>query len=193
MEKDNRFGAVLITVIVLLFAGCLFVLNKQGYLSFKGNETRVNNDINNIVKDTDIVENNDIRYEKTIMSYDDDEEIDMLNSILGVWANVDDGDGEWCNGTVFEVFKNLYVYVGHFRLNSEPNQFFYLSYKKIDSNKYELNLAQPFTGVEYRGWTTKCIIDLSKIKDNILIVEDTEYKYVGEPGTDVCKWYKDNH
>lgn len=53
MEKNNKFSAVLITaiVLVLLFGGVLFIFNKQGYLSFSGNETKVINDVDNTVLD----------------------------------------------------------------------------------------------------------------------------------------------
>ena len=53
MEKDNKFGVVLITatILVLLFGGILFIFNKQGYLSFSGKETKVINDVDNTVLD----------------------------------------------------------------------------------------------------------------------------------------------
>ena len=63
MEKENKKssgGAIVITAIILLvlFGGCLFILNKQGYLSFDKNDNEIisnqqdtNNTINNNVID----------------------------------------------------------------------------------------------------------------------------------------------
>jgi len=219
MEKESKKssgGAILITAIILLvlFGGCLFILNKQGYLSFEKNDTEfnsnTNNNLDNNTNNTNNTSNsnqdnntnntsnsnqdNTNNNNNTIMSYGEDEEIDMLNSILGVWANIERSDADgMCYGMVFRAFEDYYINIVSSKLNSEPSRYLYISYKKIAKNKFELDLVQPFLSVEARGYTNKFIIDTSKINDKILIVGNTEYKYVGEAGTDICDWYRNNH
>ena len=236
MEKDTKKssgGATLITIIILLilFGGCLFILNKQGYLSFDKKDTEIINNKNTKNKvnsnldvntnnatdsNSDVNTNNTIdsnsddnksngnqenntNYEKSIMSYGNDEEIDFLNSILGVWANFNGSYDDFCDGEVFGAFKSYYVNIDYYKLNSEGNRFLYTSLKKIDANKYEISMVQPFTSVEARGYTDKMVIDTSNIANKILKIDRfnegnfRDFKYIGEPGTNVCEWYKNNN
>lgn len=215
-EKKNSFLPVLLTIVILLllFAVALFILNKEGYLSFsKNNVTDCYTD--GVAKDGDIINENTV-YSKAETNMTNDEVYDLWNKIKGNWAHVQ-FNNDTCAGTSLEI--NTYVKMAKFNSDGVIT-YRIISFNKTDDNNYEIKLVAPvnlndqMSGDTTASYTT-LIIDMGEPGDGKMNVKRgdawVEYEYVGENEVTVnentkfqyidggftqakyCKWYKENH
>lgn len=189
MEKEvkkSSGGAVLITAIILLllFGTALFIFYKQGFLSFSGKETKIINDVDSTVKDTDKNTNGsdgtptkcnceDDCFDTNISDYDTVQEVNKFwNKLVGRWSDdvvffeflIDDGRPVIKSG----------------KHNSEYSNGVIVSIKKEKENVYTFNVVRtmyvgesngnPYLGINDWNITfdNSYTIDVSKLDQGIL-------------------------
>ncbi len=222
MEKKRTsfivFATAFITVIVLFaaFVAVLFILNKNGYVSFVGNTKYIEKNTvrnNNDQKSDSNSSNFTIDAESNMTN---DEVFDFWNKIKGNWAHIQ-FNNDLCAGSSLEI--NTYVKLSKFNSDGIIT-YRIVSFNKNSDGTYELNLILPvdlnnqMIGNIVASYVT-FIIDLGEPNDNKMRVKRgnnwIEFEYVGENKTIFgeetkfqnidggfsqdyyCNWYKENH
>lgn len=218
-KKSNLLPIILtILILVILFTGILFVLNKKGYVTFKFNNTQPEIDNTQVEKaDSDIgTISFDNLIGKASTNMTNEEVFALWNSIKGNWGNVSFFD-DMCTGTSLEINTNVKIA----KFNSDGITVWNIvSFEKLGDTKYKINLVSPVNlndqmNGDIVATYSNITIDTGKPNDGKMTVNvygtDIEYEYVGENKVIVnesthyqyidsgfsqnqyCDWYKKNH
>ena len=161
----------------------------------------------NATSNTNATSDNAINKATTNMT--NEEVFKLWEKIKGNWAKVEYRD-DLCVGNSVEI--NHFIKFAKF--NSDGiTSWSVVAYNKIDENQYKVSLMTPvdlvnrMSGDVVAHYST-ATIDISKIDQKILRINNTDYQYVGENNAKVenfqyidggfsqdkyCEWYKENN